>query len=75
MNLRGYSFRLVEAIRAADPKHIGVRLGKYCIAKDIPVSEIAEHFSVSRMTVYSWFTAASTPHKDKAEKITKLLKG
>jgi hypothetical protein len=75
MSLRGYSFRLVEAIRAADPKHIGVRLGKYSIAKDIPVTEIAEYFSVSRMTVYQWFTGASTPHKDKAEKIKQLLKG
>jgi len=75
MSLRGYSFRLVEAIRAADPKHIGVRLGKYSIANDIPVTEIAEYFSVSRMTVYQWFTGASAPHKDKAEKIKQLLKG
>ena len=56
MSLRGYSFRLVRANQAADTKKIGVQLGRYCIAKDIPVAEIAEKFDVSRMTIYSWFT-------------------
>jgi hypothetical protein len=74
MSLRGYSYRLVVANKAANPKHIGVKLGKYCIAKDIPVMEIAKKFSVSRMTIYQWFTGNTMPHKTMAEKIEKLIK-
>ena len=74
MSLRGYSLILVKANRDADPKHIGVRLGKWCIRMNIPVSEVAQQFGVSRMTVYSWFTGASRPRKDKVDQIEKLLK-
>jgi len=73
MSLRGYSYRLVKAVQAANPELIGVRLGQHCIAKDIPVWEVAELFSVSRMSVYSWFTGASKPHPRKAELIRKFL--
>jgi len=74
MSLRGYSLNLVAANRAADPKHIGVRLGKMCIRMNIPVSQVAESFGVSRMTVYSWFTGVSRPRQSKIEQIEKLLK-
>jgi transcriptional regulator with XRE-family HTH domain len=74
MNLRGYSYRLVQANRAANSKHIGVRLGKWCIANDMPVEEVARVFDVSRMTIYSWFIGASTPHKAKLEKIEAFLR-
>ena len=73
MNLRGYSYRLVKANKAADSKHIGVKLGRYCIAADIPVAQIAEEFNVSRMTVYNWFMGIVNPHKTTATKIEKLL--
>lgn len=73
MSLRGYSYRLVKAVQAANPDLIGVQLGQHCIANDIPVWEIAEEFSVSRMSVYSWFTGASKPHPRKAELIKKYL--
>jgi transcriptional regulator with XRE-family HTH domain len=74
MNLRGYSYRLVQANRGADSKHIGVRLGKWCIARDIPVAMVADKFGVSRMTIYQWFTGAARPHKNNVEQIEKLLK-
>jgi len=74
MSLRGYSLILVKANRDADSRHIGVRLGKWCIRMNIPVSEVAQQFGVSRMTVYSWFTGASRPRKDKVDQIEKLLK-
>jgi transcriptional regulator with XRE-family HTH domain len=74
MNLRGYSYRLVQANRAANSKHVGVRLGKWCISNDMPVEEVARFFGVSRMTVYSWFTGVSNPHKAKAEKIEEFLR-
>ena len=74
MSLRGYSLRLVKANQAADSRKIGVVLGRYCIAKDIPVADIAEKFDVSRMAVYSWFTGVSEPHRTKAEQIAAMLK-
>jgi len=74
MSLRGYSFRLVRANQAANSKKIGVVLGRYCIAKDISVAEIAEKFNVSRMTIYSWFTGVAEPHRSKAEQIAAMLK-
>ena len=74
MSLRGYSFRLVQANQAANSKKIGVVLGRYCIAKDIPVAEIAEKFDVSRMTIYSWFTGVAEPRRSKAEQIAAMLK-
>lgn len=74
MSLRGYSLILVKANQDADSRHIGVRLGKWCIRMNIPVSEVAQQFGVSRMTVYSWFTGTSRPRKDKVDQIEKLLK-
>jgi transcriptional regulator with XRE-family HTH domain len=74
MSLRGYSFRLVQANQAADSRKVGVRLGRYCIGKDISVAEIAEKFDVSRMTIYSWFTGVADPHPSKAEEIAAMLK-
>jgi len=41
---------------------------------NIPVSQVAESFGVSRMTVYSWFTGISRPRQNKIEQIEKLLK-
>jgi hypothetical protein len=73
MSLRGYSYRLVKAVQAANPELIGVRLGQHCIAKDIPVWEVADKFAVSRMAVYQWFTGKSKPHPRKAELISKFL--
>jgi len=73
MSLRGYSYRLVKANETADSKHIGVRLGRFCIAADIPVAQVADKFKVSRMTVYNWFMGIVTPHKVMVAKIEKLL--
>lgn len=52
----GYSDRLIKANKAADQKHIGVRLGKACIKKGVPVQVACEMIGVSRTTLYSWFT-------------------
>ena len=73
MSLRGYSLILVKANRDADPRHIGVRLGKWCIRMNIPVTEVAEKFGVSRMTVYSWFKGESIVSSKHADKMQKLL--
>ena len=57
----GYSARMVSDIEGADPEHIGVRLGKLCVARNVPVSNVAEKFGVTRQTVYTWFRGGSLP--------------
>jgi transcriptional regulator with XRE-family HTH domain len=57
----GYSIRLIELNKEANPKLLGVRLGKVCIKKNIPVSEVASQIGVSRQTVYNWFIGSSNP--------------
>lgn len=63
MDRRGYSHRIVRANQEADPSSIGVRLGRLCIYEEIPASDVAKYFNVSRMTVYNWFSGASKPQK------------
>jgi transcriptional regulator with XRE-family HTH domain len=57
----GYSQSLVYANKKASAKSLGVALGRVCIAKNISVRDVADHFGVSRMTVYNWFKGDSTP--------------
>lgn len=57
----GYSQRIVERNRRADDRLIGVRLGRVCIAQEVPVSVVAREFKVTRQTVYNWFSGASSP--------------
>jgi hypothetical protein len=57
----GYSLRLVERNRQASDKKLGVRLGRVCIAQEVPVTVVANEFGVTRQTVYNWFTGLSIP--------------
>ncbi len=55
---------------------LGVKLGKICVNKDIPVIDVAEYFGVSRVTVYAWFrgkTVVSGKHADKMQKMIAKL--
>jgi predicted transcriptional regulator len=70
---KGYSIALAEEIKAADQNLIGVRLGRVCLNKNIPVSDVADFFNVSRMTVYSWFKGESLVSSRYAEKMKTLL--
>jgi len=73
MDNRGYTTRIVEAVNSSDSKSsLGVVLGKFCIRKDIPVSDVAEYFGVSRMTIYKWFVGEWIPRKRHTEKILKI---
>jgi transcriptional regulator with XRE-family HTH domain len=73
---KGYSTLTVQEIDDANPNLLGVKLGKICIKRDLPVSDVAEFFGVSRVTIYAWFrgkTVVSGKHADKMQKlITKL---
>ena len=70
---KGYSISMAEGIKAADQKLIGVQLGRVCINKDIPVSDVADFFKVSRMTVYSWFRGKAVVSGKHAAKMQKLV--
>lgn len=73
MDNRGYSQRIIDANKEADAGSLGVLLGKYCISRDIPVADISEYFSVSKMTVYNWFSGRSKPKKFQEERIREVL--
>jgi hypothetical protein len=68
-----YTLDLKSKVDAADGSLIGVQLGKFCIANNIPVYKIAQQFSVSRMTVYHWFKGEVKPHKSKHPAIQKFI--
>lgn len=70
----GYSSILVERNKKADRRHLGVALGRKCIAQNIPVTDIAEQLGVSRMTIYNWFVGQHEPQAAYVSAITELLK-
>ena len=70
---KGYSLLMADEIKSADTQLLGVQLGRVCLNKDIPVSDVASFFGVSRMTVYSWFRGKSTVSGKHAEKMKKLV--
>lgn len=69
----GYSQSLVQANKEASARLLGVALGRYCIKQGISVSETAEHFGVSRMTVYQWFKGSRNPNPVTADKIQRYM--
>lgn len=73
MDSRGYTFRLVNANKKADGRHPGVKLGRFCIQKDIPVRDVAEHFGVSRVTIYKWFIGEWHPRSQHIAKIAEVV--
>ena len=64
---------MADEIKSANSQLLGVQLGRVCLNKDIPVSDVASFFGVSRMTVYSWFRGKSTVSGKHAEKMKKLV--
>ena len=57
----GYSQLTVAANKSASRRLLGVTLGRACIARGVPVSEVASQFCVSRQTVYNWFSGKHEP--------------
>jgi hypothetical protein len=70
---RGYSSRIVGANSIASVDSLGVLLGRYCIARDIPVSDISDALAVSKMTIYKWFTGKTSPRKSQEESIKAII--
>ena len=68
----GYSNRLIELNKEADDRLLGVQLGRVCIIRDVPVSDVAVHLGVSRQTVYNWFCGTNAP-RAKLEQIQEII--
>lgn len=73
MDGRGYSARVIKANREASTDNPGVRLGRFCIARDVPVQDVASYFGVSRVSIYAWFTGKASPRIKHVQLIDKLL--
>lgn len=73
MSARGYSTLLLRDIRCANPHMLGVQLAKLCVDKNIPVSDVAEFFGVSRVSVYAWFRGQVEVSDKHAAKVQELL--
>ena len=74
MDSRGYTWRLVHANKKADGRNPGVKLGRFCIERDISVRDVAKQFGVSRMTIYKWFTGEWLPRKSYVDEIVLYLR-
>jgi hypothetical protein len=59
--MRGYSLYVAEAILNGDKDRLGVRLGRACIERNIPVTQVAGALGVTRQTIYYWFTGEYDP--------------
>jgi DNA-binding transcriptional regulator YdaS (Cro superfamily) len=74
----GYSSRFAKYVNSADTSKIGVQLGNLCIDNDILVVDVAEHFGVSRATIYNWFkglTNVPPSHQEAVAMAVKKLLG
>ena len=70
---QGYSLNLVLANKQANSKSVGVALGRFCIAREIPVITVADTFKVSRTAVYNWFSGLSVPSREHIEQIERFM--
>jgi transcriptional regulator with XRE-family HTH domain len=73
-NKRGYSTGFIRSVNSADTHHVGVQLGRICIRKGIPVSDVAEYLQVSRQSVYAWFIGDIMPRPAMQERMRALVK-
>lgn len=70
---RGYRKSVYDEIMSSNSTSLGVRLGKMCVSKNIPVTDVASFFGISRQAVYLWFRGEVSPSKRHTEKLEKLL--
>lgn len=50
-----YQKHVVEKVLRTSGASLGTQLGKKCVAANMSVMDVAEHFKVSRQCVYNWF--------------------
>jgi len=44
-----------------------------CISNDVPVTDVAEYFGVTRMTVYAWFRGKNNVPEKHHTKMQKFI--
>ena len=59
---RGYDSLFIRKVEDADLTLAVMQLADVCIEKNVPVTEVAELFGVTRATVYNWMTGKTTPN-------------
>ncbi len=69
----GYSSRFVKIVNSADTNKLGVQLGNLCIENDIPAQDVAEHFGVTRATIYNWFKGLTKVPPAYQEQVAKVV--
>lgn len=70
---RGYTVRLLREVEALDPTAVPTRFAKMCIERDIPVSDVAQKFGVTRASVYAWFTGTHQPRASIKQMMSDIL--
>lgn len=70
---KGYSVLTTQEIEEANPNLLGVKLGRICVKRDIPVKDVAEFFGVSRVTVYAWFRGKMVVSGKHVQKVQELI--
>lgn len=68
-----YHRNVVSRVGRTTGLSLGTRLGKYCVNNNVPVTEIAEEFGVSRQTVYNWFFGLYDVDKEKQQEVISYL--
>jgi transcriptional regulator with XRE-family HTH domain len=70
----GYTQLIIQRNAEADQSKIGVKLGRICIKKNVPVQTVANYFGVSRATIYSWFSGDKDPRYKNMREIDQFIK-
>ena len=70
----GYSSRFIQIVNAADTGKLGVQLGNLCIENDIPAQDVAEHFGVTRATIYNWFKGVTNVPPSHQEQVAEAVR-
>jgi hypothetical protein len=61
--VRGYDTLFVQRVKATEHADPTLRaFVKACLRKQVPITELAGMFEVSRSSVYNWMTGQTVPH-------------
>lgn len=71
--MEGYSLRALRMNSVAAQDHIGVKLGRLCIAQEVSVINVAKFVGVSRECVYKWFFGRTQPKGANLAKVEELI--
>lgn len=69
----GYTLRIHDLNRNAPSDMLGVRLGRLCIERNIPITKVATDIGVTRQTMYNWFRGASTPEPALTKRVEQYI--